>query len=239
MLIEAWHSEQETQRNQYSSNVDDRTQHEIYAAPFLRSVMAGVASVMCSYNLVNGTYACENNGTLNGILKTEFGFQGFVMSDWYATHSALDALSGLDMTMPGDITQESGTSYFGANLVTAVQNGSIPEARVDDMATRILAAWHFLGQTNYTKPSFNSSNLFDAATNQHINVQSNHGALVQQIGASSIVLLKNNGSILPLNKPRRVAVIGSGAAPAHIAGPNEYPEQGGVDGILAMGWGSG
>ena len=94
---------------------------------------------MCSYNLINGTYACENNNTINGILKDELGFQGFVMSDWSAQHSTISAMTGLDMTMPGDITFDSNTSYYGANLTSYVDNGTIPEARVDDMATRILA----------------------------------------------------------------------------------------------------
>ena len=80
-MAETQNSEQENQRTEESSDVDDRTQHEIYVAPFLRSVMASVTSVMCSYNLINGTDACENNNTMNGILKNELGFQGFVMSD--------------------------------------------------------------------------------------------------------------------------------------------------------------
>ena len=94
MVIQSRYSEQEHDRTQESSNVDDRTEHEIYAAPFLRRVMASVAAIMYSYDLVNGTYACENNGTLNGILKSEFGFQGFVMSDWGAMHSTISAIAG-------------------------------------------------------------------------------------------------------------------------------------------------
>ena len=234
-------SEQEHNRTQESSNVDDRTEHEIYAAPFLRSVMAGVASIMCSYNLVNGTYACENNRTLNDILKNEFGFQGFVMSDWYGTHSTMSAITGLDMTMPGDITVDSGTSYFGANLTAYVQNGTIPEARVDDMATRILASWYLLDQDspNYPQPNFNAFLPLDEATNEHIDVQDDHDIVVREIGAASIVLLKNVDGALPLEKPRKLVLIGSDAGPAHVAGPNEFAYQAGVDGILAMGWGSG
>ena len=72
----AHRSEQENQRTEETSNADDRTIQELYALPFLRSVMAGVASVMCSYNAANGTYACENDRTLNQILKEEYGFQG-------------------------------------------------------------------------------------------------------------------------------------------------------------------
>ncbi|KAF8460874.1 glycoside hydrolase family 3 protein [Russula ochroleuca] len=234
-------NEQENQRTTESSNVDDRTEHEIYVAPFLRSVMAGLASVMCSYNLVDGTYACENNNTLNGILKNELGFQGFVMSDWSAQHSTMSAMTGLDMTMPGDIFFDSNTSYFGANLTAYVENGTIPEARVDDMATRILASWYLLGQDspNYPKTNFNAFLPLDEATNEHIDVQANHGELVREIDRSSIVLLKNVNDALPLKKPRKLVMIGSDAAPAHVAGPNEFSDQGGVDGVLAIGWGSG
>ncbi|KAI0034487.1 beta-glucosidase [Vararia minispora EC-137] len=232
-------NEQEIQRTLETSDVDDRTEHELYALPFLRSVMAGVASVMCSYNQVNGTYACENDRTLNQILKTEFGFQGYVMSDWSATHSTQSAVTGLDMTMPGDISFGSGTSYFGANLTAAVADGIIPEERVTDMAERILAAWYLLGQDkNYPAPNFNAFNPLDDATNKHIDVQDDHYKVVREIGDASIVLLKNNGA-LPLNKPRSLAIIGSDAGPAKLTGPNVAGDQGGVDGILAMGWGSG
>jgi beta-glucosidase-like glycosyl hydrolase len=234
-------SEQENQRMMESSNVDDRTQHEIYVAPFLRSVMAGVTSVMCSYNLINGTYACENDHTINQILKNELGFQGLVMSDWAAQHSTISAMAGLDMSMPGDISLGSNASYFGANLTAYVQNKTIPEARLDDMATRILASWYFLGQDSpdYPKTNFNVFFPLDEATNEHIDVQDNHGQLVREIGASSIVLLKNVNGALPLKRPRKLILIGSDGGPARISGPNEFPNQTGVDGVLAVGWGSG
>ena len=243
-MAEPLNSEQENQRTASSSNVDDRTQHEIYVAPFLRSVMAGVASIMCSYNLVDGTYACENNSTLNGILKNELGFQGFVMSDWTAQHSTISAMTGLDMTMPGSFTfdiSQPVLSYFGANLTAYVKNGTIPESRVDDMATRILASWSLLDQDSpdYPTTNFNAFHPFDEATNEHIDVQGDHNKLVREIDAASIVLLKNVNDALPLKKPRRLVLIGSDAGPAHIAGPNEFSDQGGVDGVLAMGWGSG
>ena len=240
-MTETLNSEQENQRTEESSNVDDRTEHEIYVAPFLRSVMAGVASVMCSYNLVNGTYACENNNTMNGILKKELGFQGFVMSDWSAQHSTISAMTGLDMSMPGDITFDSGTSYFGANLAEYVRKEIIPEARVNDMATRILASWYLVGQDSpdYPKTNFNSVLPHDKSTNEHVDVQDDHGQLVREIDAASVVLLKNVNGVLPLKKPRRLVLIGSDAAPAHISGPNGLRSGGGVDGVLAMGWGSG
>ncbi|KII90196.1 glycoside hydrolase family 3 protein [Plicaturopsis crispa FD-325 SS-3] len=233
-------NEQEHSRTTESSNVDDRTQHEIYAHPFLRSVMAGVASIMCSYNLINGTYACENDKMINDVLKREFGFQGYVMSDWSATESTLGAVAGLDMTMPGDITFNSNTSFFGGNLTAYVQNNTIPESRVDDMATRILGAWYYLHQDNSSYPnvSFNAFLPDDEATNGHVDVQADHYKLVREMGAASTVLLKNERGALPLSSPRSLVLIGSDAGPGK-QGPNEFSDQGGVDGILAMGWGSG
>ncbi|OJA09073.1 hypothetical protein AZE42_06761 [Rhizopogon vesiculosus] len=232
-------NEQEHFRTSESSNVDDRTQHEIYAHPFLRSVMAGVSSVMCSYNLINGSYACNNDKMLNDILKREYGFQGFVQSDWSATMSTLSAVAGLDMTMPGDITFDSGDSYFGGNLTDYVNDGYISMARVDDMATRIIAAWYYLHQDeNFPTTNFNAFNSNDEVNNQHVNVQSDHYKLVRQIGAAGTVLLKNENGALPLNKPRNLVLFGSDAGPGK-SGPNEFSDQGGSDGILAMGWGSG
>ena len=166
------------------SAVNICTLFDIYAAPFLRSVMAGVTSIMCSYNLINGTYACDNNNTINGILKNELGFQGFVMSDWSAQHSMISAITGLDMSMPGDIT-------FVANLTAYIENGTIPEACLDDMATRILASWYLLGQDspNYPKTNFNAIFPLDEATNEHIDVQDDHGKLVRECGRAPFAML--------------------------------------------------
>lgn len=86
---------------------------------------------MCSYNRINNSYGCQNSKTLNGILKNELGFQGFVVSDWGAQHSGVgSALAGLDMVMP------SATAFWGDKLAEAVNNGSVPVSRLDDMATR-------------------------------------------------------------------------------------------------------
>jgi beta-glucosidase len=129
----------------YSSNLDDITMHELYLWPFADAVRAGTASVMCSYNQINNSYACQNSYTLNYLLKNELGFQGFVMTDWGGHHSGVaSTLAGLDMSMPGDIGFNSGTSYWGANLTVAVLNGSVPAWRLDDMATRIVAGCTFL-----------------------------------------------------------------------------------------------
>ncbi|KAF9452890.1 glycoside hydrolase family 3 protein [Macrolepiota fuliginosa MF-IS2] len=233
-------NEQEHKRTTSSSDVDDRTQHEIYTHPFLRSIMAGVTSLMCSYNLINGTYACENDKIMSDIVKHQIGFRGYIMSDWGATESTMGAATGLDMTMPGEIRAGTGNSYFGGNLTTYVLNGTIPEARVDDMVTRILAGWYLLRQDSSSFPTtnFNANNPDDDSTNEHIDVQADHDQIVRQVGAASIVLLKNERNALPLKKPRSLVLIGSDAGPGR-AGPNEFSNQFGSDGILAMGWGSG
>ncbi|KDR78168.1 hypothetical protein GALMADRAFT_224540 [Galerina marginata CBS 339.88] len=234
-------NEQEQFRSSSSSDIDDRTMHEIYAQPFLKSVMAGVASIMCSYNLLNGTWACENDKVLNDIVKREFGFQGFIMTDWSAQHSTMSAVTGLDMSMPGEIGFKSHTSYWGSNLTAFINNGTIPVNRLDDMATRILASWYFLGQDdpNYPQTSFDTNDPENDITNAHVDVQDDHFTLVRELGAASAVLLKNEKGALPLGKKdRSIVLVGSGAE-AGKAGPNEFVDQGGSDGTLAMGWGSG
>lgn len=129
-------NEQETWRRPYngteaaSSNIDDKTMHELYLWPFVDGVRAGAASLMCSYNRLNNSYGCQNSKLMNGILKTELEFEGFVISDWHGQQSGVaSALAGLDMVMP-----DSG--FWGDSLTQAVMNGSVPEERVDDMATR-------------------------------------------------------------------------------------------------------
>lgn len=112
---------------------------------------------------------------------------------------------------------------------------------MDDMATRFLAGWYILGQDSpsYPQTNFNAFHPLDEATNEHIDVQHDHDTLVREIDAASIVLLKNIEDTLPLKKPRTLVLIGSDAGPAHTAGPNRFSSQNGIDGILAMGWGSG
>ncbi|KAG2233808.1 hypothetical protein INT48_005961 [Thamnidium elegans] len=110
--------------------------------PFARSVEAGVGSIMCSYNLANGTYTCENEYLLNTVLKGEFGFKGFIHSDWGATYSTAESADGgLDMTMPCDVTMGSGGSFFGKNLTDAVNANQVSEDRATDMAMGIVATW--------------------------------------------------------------------------------------------------
>ncbi|KAI0095309.1 cellulose-binding beta-glucosidase [Irpex rosettiformis] len=230
-------NEQEHFRDSSSSIVDDRTQHELYLHPFLRSVQANVASVMCSYNQINGSFSCENDKTLNGLLKGELGFQGYVTSDWWATHSGASAVNaGLDMTMPGDETYESGTTYFGQNLINAVNSGQVTQDRITDLATRILAAWYLLGQdSGFPAVNFDS---WTPSQGQHIDVSGSHASLIRTIDAASTVLLKNVDGTLPLSKPKTIGIVGNGAG-SNSQGPNGFADRGGDSGVLAIGWGSG
>ena len=110
--------------------VDPQTLREIYAAPFADAVDAGVASIMCAYNRVNGQFACGNEAMLNGLLRHEMGFQGFVTSDWGATHAAEFINAGLDLEMPGELRvgpdhEQLMTSYFSGTDVTLVPSKSL------------------------------------------------------------------------------------------------------------------
>jgi beta-glucosidase len=236
----------------YSSNIDDVTMHELYLWPFADAVRAGVGSIMCSYNQVNNSYACQNSKVLNNLLKGELGFQGFVMSDWQAQHTGVaSALAGLDMTMPGDTTLSSGISYWGPNLTLAVINGTIPEWRIDDMATRVMAAFFKVGFTinqppinfdswtlNTFGPLYATANSGFQQINFHVDVRSDHASLIRNIGARGTVLLKNLNNALPLKKPKFVAVIGEDAGP-NPDGPNSCGDRGCDSGTLGMAWGSG
>ncbi|EKM48283.1 glycoside hydrolase family 3 protein, partial [Phanerochaete carnosa HHB-10118-sp] len=244
-------NEQEHFRDSSSSNVDDSficaflnlTFHDSSSAAF----QANVAAVMCSY--INGSFACENEQTLSGLLKGEYGFQGSYccmettkswptgLSDWWATHSGAPAVNaGLDMTMPGDESENSGTTYFGQNLVNVVNSGEVSQARIQDLATRVLAAWYLLGQDqNYPAVNFNSWN---SGEGQHVNVSGDHASLIRTIGAASQILLKNTNGALALNKPKSIGIIGKDAG-SNPSGPNACTDRSCDIGILALGWGSG
>ena len=237
----------------YSSNIDDATMHELYLWPFTDAVRAGTGSVMCSYNQVNNSYACQNSKMLNGLLKAELGFQGFVMSDWSGQHSGVSSiLAGLDMTMPGDVGFDSSTSYWGANLTIAVLNGTVPQWRIDDAAARIIAAWYYVGRDtaqvpinfdSWTRDTYSYQHYVASEgyglVNEHVDVRAEHGNLIRQIGSASTVLLKNVNNALPLTgKEKLTAVIGEDAGP-NAYGPNGCSDRGCDNGTLAMGWGSG
>lgn len=255
-LVDEAHSHGWNVSESYSSNLDDVTMHELYLWPFADGVRAGAASVMCSYSQVNNSQSCQNSYLLNHLLKKELGFQGFVLSDWFATHSgASSIMAGLDMTMPGGTEMQhmlNGRSYFGANLTIAALNGTVPQWRIDDAATRIVAAWYFVGRDKVNETiNFSSSTKetygFEhsavgqgyGVVNEHRDVRGNHSALIRKLGADSTVLLKNTNSALPLTGLEKLtAVFGEDAGP-NPQGPNSCKQHGCVKGTVALGWGSG
>ncbi|KAL8727454.1 MAG: hypothetical protein Q9166_006042 [cf. Caloplaca sp. 2 TL-2023] len=236
-----------------SSNIDDATMHETYLWPFADAVRAGVGSIMCSYNQINNSYGCQNSYTLNLLLKGELDFQGFVMSDWQAQHSGVgSALAGMDMSMPGDVLFHTATSYWGANLTVAILNGTLPQWRLDDMATRIMAAWYYVGRDrsqvpinfdSWTTDTFSYQHYFTEEVygliNEHVDVRAEHSTLIRQIGSASTVLLKNNNSALPLTGREKFTAVFGEDAGGNPYGPNGCPDRGCDNGTLAMGWGSG
>ncbi|CAK7267295.1 hypothetical protein SEPCBS119000_002469 [Sporothrix epigloea] len=208
-------NEQETNRwpagdvQSVSTNMDDRTMHELYLWPFQNAVLAGTGNIMCSYNRLNNSYSCANSKGLNGLLKTELGFQGFVVSDWLAQHTgSASALAGLDMAMPND-------EFFGQNLVQAVQNGSVPASRVTDMATRIISAWYQMGQdVGIRKPGFG---MVADLTQPHPVVDARNPAdhrVLLDGAAEGHVLVKNTNNALPFRKPKFLSVFGYSAQSA-------------------------
>lgn len=207
--------EQETNRNptanglnsSISSNLDDKTMHELYLWPFVDAVKAGTASIMCSYNRINGSYACQNSKSMNGLLKGELGFQGFVVSDWGGQHTGIaSANAGLDMAMPDSV-------YWSGNLTKAVQNGTVSQSRLDDMATRILAAWYQIG----AEPNPGHSLPFNLSL-PHTFSNARNPASKETIFQGAVeghVLVKNEGA-LPLKAPEFLSLFGYDAIVAQI-----------------------
>ncbi|KAL4940745.1 putative beta-glucosidase F [Aspergillus oleicola] len=238
----------------YSSNIDDRTLHEFYLWPFAEGVRAEVGSVMIAYNDVNKSACSQNSKLINGILKDELGFQGFVVTDWLAHLGGVSsALAGLDMSMPGDgAIPLFGDSYWGPGLSRSILNGTVPVERLNDMATRILAVWFKMGQDeDYPLPNFSSNTddetglLYPGAVispigvvNQFVNVQGDHNTTARAVARDAITLLKNEENLLPLRRNDSLKVFGTDAG-ADPQGLNSCADKGCNRGVLTMGWGSG
>jgi len=195
-------NDQETGRNILNVVMDKRTLRETDLLAFQIAIrIAEPSGVMCSYNKLNGDYACENDYLLNQVLKKDFGFKGWVLSDWGGTHSTTKAaLAGLDQEMPGD-------RYFGAALKKAVDSREVPEARLDDMVHRILRSMFAAGVID-NPPVRRVVDPFQGLAD------------AQHIAEESIVLLKNSGGLLPLDAAHTasIAIIGSHADVGVLSG---------------------
>ena len=197
-------NEQEVERHKISSNIDERTLRELYLRPFAMAVDAGVKCVMTSYNPLNGIHTSQNEWLINTILKKEFGFQGFVMSDWDSCYDARGmANAGLDLEMPrGD--------YFNQNnLHPLLSEGKVSKEVIDDKIRRQLQVafsmgWFDRDQEEKSTPKNNPTSA----------------AVALREARESVTLLKNHGGLLPLDsgKVRKVVLMGHNADPAVYGG---------------------
>ena len=192
---------QETNRNTPSDDavISDRAMQEIYLPAFQDAVQQGAASsVMCSYSTVNGTYACQNPYLLNTTLRQQFGFQGFVTSDWGATHAtAASANSGLDQDMPGN------DGFYGSALQSAVGSGAVSQATLNTMTSRVLSEMFAFGMFDKA-PTGSPAQTATSTADQSAGTQ---------IAQEGTVLLKNSGNVLPFgSSTSSIAVIGADAS---------------------------
>ncbi|HEY5357023.1 MAG TPA: glycoside hydrolase family 3 C-terminal domain-containing protein [Streptosporangiaceae bacterium] len=191
---------QETNRNTPADNViiSNRTLHEIYLPAFQQSVTkARVASVMCSYSVINGAFACQNRYLETTTLKQRWHFPGFVTSDYGAIHSTSAALDGTDMEQPFN-------TYFGQALATDVQNGTVPVSVLNDMVSRILTEMFRFRLFNHPLTGTPATPVTTPA----------HQAVSVKVAEAGTVLLKNWGGTLPLSAGHggTIAVIGPSAS---------------------------
>ncbi|HEY6876574.1 MAG TPA: glycoside hydrolase family 3 C-terminal domain-containing protein, partial [Polyangiales bacterium] len=184
----------------YNVTVDEQTLHEVYLRPFAHAVDAGVASMMCAYNMLNGAPACGNAHLLTQILRNELGFTGFVTSDWAANHAGPYLNAGLDLEMPGPrgAAGEPVPTFFDAPaLKRGLARGWLHEARLDEAVARILGQYERFG-------------LLDPRAPMARDLRGN-AAIVRRTAEHAATLLKNQAQILPL-KRGSLALIGAPAA---------------------------
>jgi beta-glucosidase len=200
----------------YDSQVNKRVMHELYLPAFKAAVQEGeAAAIMCSYNRLNGHYACENQWLLD-VLKKDWGFDGFVVADWYFSvrSTVAAALAGLDISMPGGtlVPSYGFPAYYGDLLVEAVDNGSVPFGRVEDMVKRL---WRPMIEFGVIDEPVTGSSEAVARTHAHLD-------LAQDLVEEGTVLLKNEDSTLPIDssKYKTIAVFGIDATNASQASEN-------------------
>jgi beta-glucosidase len=224
-------NDQETGRYFANAIIDKRAMRESDLLAFEIGVEQGnPGMVMCSYNLINGVHACENDYTLTQVLKKDWGFKGWVISDWFGTHSTVKAaLAGLDQEEPGG-------RYFSSELKKAVETGKVPVSRLDDMVHRIVRTEFASGIIDHPQPT-KVPDVFEGFR------------FAQRAAEETIVLLKNSGGQLPLDPGavKSIAVIGGhadvgvlsggGSAQVDPAGGNAVPQPNlgrGIVGILSQ-----
>jgi beta-glucosidase len=197
-------NDQETGRTTANVIIDERSGRESDLLAFEIGVKdSNVQSVMCSYNLTNGQYDCENKYLLNEVLKTDWAFPGFVMSDWWATQSTVNAaVNGLDQEQPNQ-------QYF-STLGQAITSGQVPQSRLDNMVHRILRSMFAVGI--FDNPQ-NIQPILGYPPNTQLIPAAADAAVAQEIEEQGAVLLQNAGNQLPLSAAnlQSIAIIGSHA----------------------------
>jgi beta-glucosidase len=223
-------NDSETERFTVDVRVAERVLREMYLAPFERVVRAGAWGVMSAYNAVNGTTMTEHAELVCGVLKREWGFDGFVVSDWTAVRSTeAAALGGTDVAMPGP------GGPWGAKLEAAVRAGRVPEAVVDDRVRRILRLALRTGalstgprSAGLQKPGSQGADSGKTGAREGLAEETVDGvAFAREAAARSFTLLENDG-VLPLTGVRTVALIGAAAARARVMGGGSaqvFPER--------------
>jgi beta-glucosidase len=202
---------QEQDRQTVDVQVGEQALHEIELAGFEAAVKAGTGSIMCSYNKINGETGCGNTELLTTILKEQWGFRGWVMSDWGATHSTDAITAGLDQEMPGG-------TYLGTPLQTAIENGSIPVSALNASVLRILHEMAVFGLLKCASATGAVSGCRLPARPTFGTTVSN--AVAQKVAEQGAVLLRNTGQALPLTgkAARSIALIGTPAQTPVIGG---------------------
>jgi len=217
----------ETNRNALSADIDRAAARESDLLAFEIAIATGKpGSVMCSYNRVNSIYACENDWLLNQVLKHDWHYPGFVMSDWGAVHSAAKAaLAGLDQESAGETFDKQ--VYFDQPLRAAVAAGEVPPSRIDDMARRILRSLFADGVMDHP------------ATQAPIDFAADR-KVAQRAEEAGTVLLRNQDALLPLSVGQSVAVIGGHADKGVLTGGGssavQSPQGNAVPGLPPAAW---
>jgi beta-glucosidase len=203
---------QESNRFKEDSIVDERTLREIYFPPYEASILDGhVGTLMCAYVKTNGIYSCENPDILNGLLRKVLKFDGWVMSDWGATHSTIGSVTGgLDQQMPDD-------TFYGAALKAAVLKGEVSVAALDEHIRNILVPMFRQGLFDKSQPD-----------NWEANARSpQHDSFSREVAEQGTILLKNGNNLLPISTKSSIAVFGA------AGGKEPKAEGGGSSAVVA------
>ncbi|MCJ2182462.1 glycoside hydrolase family 3 C-terminal domain-containing protein [Novosphingobium sp. 1949] len=222
-------NDQESQRTTLDAKIDDKAMRQSDLLAFeLLIERSDPGSAMCGYNLVNGDWACENDHLLTGLLKGDFGFKGYVMSDWGAVHSSHKAaMAGLDQQTGYDCCGGDHIDHFGRALRADLMAGITPMARLDDMVRRILRAMVAKGLLD-DQPKVGP---IDFAA---------HAQVALRAAEASMVLLKNDGDLLPLNHAASIVIIGGHADVGVLSGAGSsavYPVGGNAAPGVKTPWG--